>query len=189
MTDTITLTGTVGTPPEYTITKDGLPITKFRFVSNRRHYDKVLGKWVESDANWYSVSAFRYLATNAFASIRKGDRIVLNGRLCLRPWKTGEKSGINVDIEADSLGHDLNWGTASFVRFAAAGSAAASGAEDAGEQGPASVELAEDRWATPGADPFPVDRDTGEVGPGSRSVAESGTAAEQDADAEVSAPF
>lgn len=189
MTDTITLTGTVGTPPEYTITKDGLPITRFRLASNRRHYDKALDKWVESDANWYSVSAFRYLATNTFASIRKGDRIVLTGKLCIRPWKRGEKSGINVDVEADSLGHDLTWGTATFMRFTPAGSAAAAGGGAPGAQEPTSGQRDEDRWATPGADPFPVDRDTGEVAPGAPVEAEAGTTVEEEADAEVSAPF
>jgi len=195
MTDTITLTGTVGTPPEYTITKDGLPITKFRFVSNHRRFDKALDKWIESDANWYSVSAFRYLATNTFASVRKGDRIVLSGKLRVRPWKKGERSGINIEIDAESLGHDLNWGTASFMRFASAGAAAASGTDGPVGQRPASGERAEERWATPGADAWPTGHDPGGAGPDPQSLADpdalpdTEARVEAEADAEVSAPF
>jgi single-strand DNA-binding protein len=48
--------------------------------------------------------------------VKKGERVVVTGRLRIREWENGDRAGTNIDIEADALGHDLAWGTASFVR-------------------------------------------------------------------------
>jgi single-strand DNA-binding protein len=42
--------------------------------------------------------------------------VILTGRLRQREWESGEKSGVAFDIEADALGHDLLWGTTTFVK-------------------------------------------------------------------------
>jgi single-strand DNA-binding protein len=62
------------------------------------------------------VTAFRQLAINSSQSISKGERIVLTGRLRVRDWDNGERSGTSVEIEADAIGHDQSWGTSQFVR-------------------------------------------------------------------------
>lgn len=59
---------------------------------------------------------FRQLATNVAGSLKKGERVIVNGRLRIRDWTSGEKTGTTVDVEADSIGHDLLWGTTSFTR-------------------------------------------------------------------------
>ena len=48
--------------------------------------------------------------------MRKGDRIVVQGRLRLRAWENGEKSGTAVEIEAESIGHDLAWGITTLTK-------------------------------------------------------------------------
>jgi single-strand DNA-binding protein len=35
----------------------------------------------------------------------------VHGRLRLRAWDNGEKSGTAIEIEAEAIGHDLTWGT------------------------------------------------------------------------------
>jgi single-strand DNA-binding protein len=42
--------------------------------------------------------------------------VIVTGRLRVREWATDEKSGINVEVDADSLGHDLTFGTSEFTR-------------------------------------------------------------------------
>jgi single-strand DNA-binding protein len=120
MTDTITLTGIVGSDPRSVTTAEGLAITSFRLASNQRRYDRAQEKWIEGDTNWYTVSTFRQLAANAAVSINKGERVVVSGRLKVREYETGGKKNISVEIEADALGHDLSWGTAAFSRGAGA---------------------------------------------------------------------
>lgn len=118
MTDTITLTGLVATDPKHVTTAEGLPITSFRMASTQRRFDRAKQSWVDGDTNWYTVTAFRRLASNSSVSLRKGQRILLSGRLRLRDWDNGERKGLAVEVEADALGHDLTWGTSSFDRNA-----------------------------------------------------------------------
>jgi single-strand DNA-binding protein len=42
--------------------------------------------------------------------------------LRVRDWQTDDRTGTNVEIEAETLGHDLFWGTAVFTRLVALGS-------------------------------------------------------------------
>ena len=108
-TDTITLTGLVATTPRYLTTSEGLTIASFRLASSKRRYDRGLGRWVDGDTNWYTVSAFRSLADNVSESVNKGDRVFVQGRLRLREWGNDNGSGMTVEVEADIIGHDLCW--------------------------------------------------------------------------------
>ena len=119
MTDTIFLTGVVATSPRHVTTNEGLAITSFRLASSQRRYDRALSKWVDGETNWFTVSSFRHLATNAAGSVLKGDRVVVTGRLRVRDWENSDRSGTNVEIEADALGHDLTWGTSVYTRHVA----------------------------------------------------------------------
>lgn len=118
MSDMITLTGIVGTEPRAITTSEGLAITSFRLASTQRRFDKANEKWVDGETNWYSITTFRQLATNAAVSVKKGERILVTGRLRIRDWESNDKSGTNIEIDADALGHDLSWGTAAFSRGA-----------------------------------------------------------------------
>ncbi len=110
MTDTITVGGVIATEPKHLVTDDGLKITSFRLASQQRRYDRAQGKWVDAETNWFTITAFRQLAENAQASLAKGDRVIVRGRLRMRDWTSGERTGITVEIEADGIGHDLAWG-------------------------------------------------------------------------------
>jgi single-strand DNA-binding protein len=120
MSDIITLTGIVGSDPRALTTAEGLAITSFRLASTQRRFDKGQEKWVDGETNWYSITTFRQLATNAAVSVKKGERVLVTGRLRIREWENAGKKGTNIDIEAESLGHDLLWGTAAFSRGAGA---------------------------------------------------------------------
>lgn len=116
LSDMITVIGFVATELRQTLTGDALPITSFRLASNQRRFDRATSAWVEMETNWYTVTAFRQLALNANTSIRKGERVIVSGRLRVRNWDTGTRKGTAVEIDADTIGHDLTWGTASFTK-------------------------------------------------------------------------
>jgi single-strand DNA-binding protein len=118
LSDTITLTGIVGTEPRAVTTSEGLAITSFRLASTQRRFVKAQEKWVDGETNWYTITSFRQLATNSAVSVKKGERILVTGRLRIREWENSSKSGTNIEIEADAMGHDLSWGTAAFSRGA-----------------------------------------------------------------------
>ncbi len=116
MAEKISVQGLVATTPRHLITQDGLPITSFRMASTNRRFDRTTGKWVDGETNWYTITAFRQLAINVAGSVSKGERVVVSGALRVRDWDNGERAGTSVEIEAEAIGHDLNWGTATFTR-------------------------------------------------------------------------
>lgn len=116
MSDTLTLTGLIATTPRHIVTTEGLAITSFRLASQQRKFDRASGSWADADTNWYTVTAFRDLALNAAHSLNKGDRVVTVGKLKIKDWSNDDRSGTNVEVEAESLGHDLSWGVSDYHR-------------------------------------------------------------------------
>jgi len=130
MTDNITITGRVVTDPRHIVTSAGLPITNFRLASTHRRFERDQGKWVDADTNWYTVSSFRHLAQNAAASVHRGDLVVVTGRLRLKEWINADKTGLDAEVQAESIGHDLAWGTSIWSKSPSIGAPAADSSAD-----------------------------------------------------------
>ncbi|WP_022881027.1 single-stranded DNA-binding protein [Gryllotalpicola ginsengisoli] len=157
MSATITLRGFVATPPKFTATSkpapDGtartLEITSFRVGASDRRFNRVTGQWESGPVSWYSVSCFRKLALNVYASIHKGEPVVITGRLRVREWSAGDKSGLDVEVEAEAVGHDLTFGKErGFDRNPQSGSAG-SGDDEHGEIQPSEPDDALSAAAAP----------------------------------------
>lgn len=146
MSDHITLVGNVVGDPEERATRGGDPIAAFRLAVSERRFDRERGQWVDGHTNYYSVSVFGELGRNALSSLRKGERVIVAGRLRLREWETEAKRGVSADITADAIGHDLRWGSSVFTR----GSRAQTGGEP--DDGVTSAADG-DAWAVPGESP------------------------------------
>ncbi|PRI11775.1 single-stranded DNA-binding protein [Leucobacter massiliensis] len=116
MSTPICIVGTVATEPRFSRGNAQVPFCSFRVASTERRFDREQGQWVDGETNWYTITSFRGLAEHALGSFAKGDRVVVSGRLRIRRWSSGEKSGTNVEIEADAFGHDLRWGVSSFTK-------------------------------------------------------------------------
>lgn len=142
MTDQLTLTGLIATTPRHIVTSEGLAITSFRLASQQRRFDKTQGGWADAETNWYTVTAFRDLALNASQSLNKGDRVVAVGRLKVRDWSNDDRSGTSVEVEADSLGHDLHWGVTTYQRVARADAAGPEDEDTDTEDDDATIERA-----------------------------------------------
>ena len=86
-------------------------------ASTSRRYDSAAKTWVDGHTLWVKVSCWRELADNAAQSVRKRDRVLVSGRVRSEQW-TVEGGGQRSDLalEAEALGHDLSYGTASFER-------------------------------------------------------------------------
>ena len=156
MPDAITLTGLVATTPRHLVTSEGLPITSLRLASTQRRFDRAQEKWIDGETNWYTVTAFRQLALNSNASIEKGQRVVVAGRLKIRDWENGERTGTTIEIEAESIGHDLSWGTAAFTRSVSAATIEAAAIAPAEPDAPA---MALEEFPSEADVPAPADED------------------------------
>ena len=114
----ITIVGNIGADPERRQTAAGVTVASFRVACTDRRFDEKTGAWVDAGVSWYRVSAFRGLGEHALASLHRGERVVVTGRFRLREWQAGDKRGMEAEIDADALGHDLLWGSTTFHRTA-----------------------------------------------------------------------
>lgn len=94
---------------------NGVSVANFRVASTPRIKRK--GDWMDGDTTWYSVSAWRALADNIRDSVKKGDAVIVHGRLRSESWRRedGQISNTLV-VEASFVGHDLTRGTSTFVK-------------------------------------------------------------------------
>jgi single-strand DNA-binding protein len=113
---TVTLQGWLGS--DVTVRQAGdVPVAAFRVASTPRRYSRKTGSWEDSPTLWYSVCAWRGLADNCAGSLRRGDPVVVHGRLTVSVWLNAQ--GIEVtsfEVDATMVGHDLSRGTSQFTR-------------------------------------------------------------------------
>ena len=105
-----------------------------------RRFQRKTGTWVDGDTQWYTVTAWRDLADNCAQSLRRGDPVVVHGRLRVEKW-TGSSGAemTSFEIDATFVGHDLSRGTSQFTRTPKAEPAAAA---DVGEEATAEAAAA-----------------------------------------------
>ena len=111
----LTITGLVATTPRQVVTETGLQIVSFRLASTFEREGRADGETYQT-TNWLTITAYKGLAKNVAVSINKGDRVIVSGDLIIRDWDNGERSGTSVEIDADVIAHDLNYGVTQYER-------------------------------------------------------------------------
>jgi single-strand DNA-binding protein len=159
MSDNITVRGFVATEPKSSTTPGGVATANFRLGSTQRRFDREKNTWIDGDTNWFKVQGYRQLAGNIGCSVKKGQKVIVVGRLKLRTWEHEGRIFYSAEIDAESVGHDLTWGSANFIRTAANGplDAAASAGPSAGstDGGPDGSHEDDDPFEGPGDDGGP----------------------------------
>lgn len=138
---TVTVTGWVGGTPKE-ISGDGVAFTSFRVSVAERRFDPRTQEWGDGPTEWFRVKAWRDLARNVAESVRKGDPVVVTGRLRTEEWQSEDGTHAGFVIEADAVGHDLSLGASSFRRVVHR-----SGPEGEERTERTSGPLTEDPWA------------------------------------------
>lgn len=107
--------GNVVTEPRYFTTESGVPMLKFRVANTPGSYDN--GQWVDKPTSYLTVTSFRGLASNAASSLVKGEPIVAYGKLTVREYVAADgRTGVETQLEAHAMGHNLARGTTMFRR-------------------------------------------------------------------------
>ncbi|MFC0865311.1 single-stranded DNA-binding protein [Sphaerimonospora cavernae] len=119
----VTLSGNVTKDPEQFQLPDGSRVTTMRMAVNRRFLDPQTSTWQNRDTTFYTVRCFRRLGDNVQQSVRRGQPVVVYGRLRVRQYERNGEQRYWVEIEAISVGHDLKYGIAAFERPGYAGGA------------------------------------------------------------------
>ncbi|WP_327367478.1 single-stranded DNA-binding protein [Streptomyces sp. NBC_01217] len=116
MNDTlVTLVGNAATGVEFRETATG-GMARFRFAVTPRRWDREKQFWTDGHTSFYTVWAWRTLASNLSGSVSVGEPLVVHGRLKVREEEREGGRRTFVDIEALAVGHDLTRGTAAFRR-------------------------------------------------------------------------
>lgn len=111
----VTLVGNAATGVEYRETASG-GMARFRLAVTPRRWDREKQLWADGHTSFYTVWAWRGLASNVAASVSVGEPLLVHGRLKVREEEREGAHRTFVDVEAVAVGHDLNRGTAAFRR-------------------------------------------------------------------------
>ena len=113
---TITVRGWLGA--DVTLRRAGeVPVASFRLACTPRKFNRRTEAWSDGLTQWYTVTSWRSLAENCAASLRRGDPVVVHGRLDTRTYVNGnDVEVLSFEIDAVHVGHDLSRGTSAFTR-------------------------------------------------------------------------
>lgn len=116
--NTITLRGFVTAEPKFWQTASTqTPHAEIRLGSTPRRLNRTTGEWEDGETSYYTVKCWRRLAVNVKGSLRKGDMILVRGKVVMRTWVDDQqRNRVQMQVEADSVGHDLAFGWSHFNR-------------------------------------------------------------------------
>ncbi len=125
MDNTVTLVGNLTRDPELRYTTGGRGVASFGLAVNRRWQQN--GEWQEA-VSFFNVVAWADLGENAAASLTKGSRCLVTGRLEQRSYDNKDGQKVNItEVIADDLGPSLRWAQAQVERISRDSAPAGSG--------------------------------------------------------------
>ena len=135
----VTVVGNLTADPELRFTPSGAAVSNFTVASTPRQFDKQTQEWKDGDALFLRCSIWRQPAEHVAESLRKGDRVIVQGRLKQRSYETSEGEKRTVyEVDVEEVGPSLKFRQIPHSSGRAERSAAPAG---------------EDPWATPGGQP------------------------------------
>lgn len=113
----ITVIGNLTADPELHWTGNGAAVASFTVASTPRTYDRNSGEWKDGESLFLRCSVWRNAAENVAESLRKGMRVIAQGRLAQRSYETkeGEKRTV-VELQVDEIGPSLRSARAQVTR-------------------------------------------------------------------------
>jgi single-strand DNA-binding protein len=111
MTNNLTIIGNLTKDPELRFTPTGHATASFGVAVNRRWQNRQTNEWEEA-TSFCDAVAWGTLAENLADSVRRGDRVVIEGRLDRRSWENnqGQKRS-KIEITANEVAPSLRWAT------------------------------------------------------------------------------
>lgn len=96
---------------------NGTVTAKVRIAVTGRYYNAAVQDFADRKSEFITVFARKQLARNLLASVRKGQPLIVTGRLSTSEW-TGSDDILrhSLNIQAEAIGHDLNYGTTIHTR-------------------------------------------------------------------------
>lgn len=153
----ITVVGNLTADPEMRTTRNGSTVANFSIAATPRVFDKQSNQWVDGDALFLRCSAWRDLASHCAQTLRKGMRVIAQGRLQQRSYQAQDGSNRTViELQVDEIGPSLKYATAQVQKMQSGGYQG--GNANGGYQQPQQAQQqsqapADDPWGAPAGEP------------------------------------
>lgn len=139
----LTVIGNLTADPELRFTPSGDPVANFTVASTPRTFDRQTQEWRDGEALFMRCSAWRQMAENCAEGLRRGNRVVVVGRLKQRSYeKDGQKHTV-IELEADEVAASARFAQVT-VQRAERREAAPAGGGYGGGRG-----YSDDPWSSP----------------------------------------
>ena len=114
---TTTAIGNLTADPELRLLPSGVAVANFTVASTPRTYDKSAGEWVDGEPFYLRCTVWRSAAEHLADSLRKGDRVIVVGRLRQRQFETREgDTRTVVECDVTEVGASLQFRPVKFSR-------------------------------------------------------------------------
>ena len=111
----ITIIGNLTREPELRFTTGGTATCSFGVAVNRRFMQN--NEWVDAPTQFFNVTCWAQYAENVAASLVKGSRVIVKGRLEFRKYENREGIEVNThDLHAEEVGVILKFATVEIAR-------------------------------------------------------------------------
>lgn len=99
----VMIIGNLGRDPEMRYTPSGRPVTEFSVAVNQSTKNQQTGEWVEA-TDWFRVTVWGDRAERTAESLRKGNRVFVEGRFRTREFEArdGQKR-VSLEVTADNV--------------------------------------------------------------------------------------
>lgn len=103
----LTVVGNLATDPTARETGEGVSVTNFRLASSERRFDRESQQWVDGDSLFIAVSCWRRLAERVQETLRKGDPVVVTGKVTTRNFEQDGNTRVMTEMTAYAVGPNL----------------------------------------------------------------------------------
>ena len=153
----ITIIGNLTADPEMRTTRNGATVANFSIAATPRVYNSQANQWEDGDALFMRCTAWRDLATHCAQSLRKGMRVIAQGRLQQRSYQAQDGSNRTViEMTVDEIGPSLRYATAQVQKMQSGGyqgNANGGGYQQPQQSQQQSQAPADDPWGAPAGEP------------------------------------
>lgn len=153
----ITIIGNLTADPEMRTTRNGATVANFSIAATPRVFDKQSNQWVDGEALFLRCTAWRDLASHCVQTLRKGMRVIAQGRLQQRSYQAQDGSNRTViELQVDEIGPSLRYATAQVQKMQSGGyqgNANGGGYQQPQQAQQQSQAPADDSWGAPAGEP------------------------------------
>lgn len=108
--------GHLAADPELKFLPTGVAVCNVTVASTPKTFNRQTNEWTDGETLWMRGAVWREYAEHVAASLHKGDRVIMTGRLVSRSYdKDGEKR-TSVEMQVDEIGPALRYADATVVK-------------------------------------------------------------------------